>query len=127
MTETPDDALRLLASGKGDYALVAQMLGFYWIKELKLSNITSVGPPLQPFKNCYAVIKGNTLLLSRFTEGLNILNQTGEYQTISDKWLGVLDSAKINFRLAIKYAAIVLVPLMLLLALSFLWSWMLRS
>ncbi len=127
LTETPRDALRLLALGKGDYALVAQMPGFYWIKKLKLSNVVSVGPSLEPFKNCFAVCKGNTLLLSRFTEGLNILNQTGEYQKISEKWLGVLEPSRINFGLTIKYAAIILVPLILLLALSLLWSWMLRS
>jgi PAS domain S-box-containing protein len=127
LTETPADALRLLASGKGDYALVAQMPGFYWIKELKLSNITSVGPSLEPFENCFAVRKGNNLLLSSFTEGLSIINQTGEYQQISEKWLGVLMPTRINTGLMIKYAAIVLIPLILLLALSFLWSWMLRS
>ena len=127
LTETPADALRLLASGKGDYALVAQMPGFYWIKELKLSNIKSVGPSLEPFKNCYAVRKGNAILLSRFTEGFNILNQTGEYHTLYNKWLGVLEPSRITFGLAVKYAAIVIVPLILLLAVSVLWSWMLRS
>ena len=127
LAETPADALRLLASGKGDYALVAQMPGFYWIKELKLSNITSVGPSLEPFKNCFAVRKGNKLLLSRFTEGLNILNQTGEYQKLYEKSLGVLEPTRITPGLIVKYAAIVLVPLILLLAFSFLWTLMLRS
>jgi len=127
LTETPGDALRLLASGKGDYALVAQMPGFYWIKELKLSNVTSVGPSLEPFKNCFAVRKGNALLLSRFTEGLNILNQTGEYSKLYEKWLGVMEPTRIRSGLIFKYAAMVFVPLILLLAVSLLWSWMLRS
>lgn len=127
VTETPDDALRLLASGKGDYALVARMLGVYWIKELKLSNVKVVGTSLEPFKNCYAVRKGNALLLSQFTEGLNILNQTGEHQKIYEKWLGVLEPSRITPALVFKYAAIVVVPLSLLLAFSLLWSWMLRS
>jgi len=127
LTETPADALRLLASGKGDYALVAQMPGFYWIKELKLSNIISVGPSLEPFKNCFAVRKGNKLLLSRFIEGLSIINQTGEYSKLYEKWLGVLAPTGIAFGLAVKYVAIVVVPLILLLAFSLVWSWMLRS
>jgi len=127
LTETPADALRLLASGKGDYALVAQMPGLYWIKELNLSNIKSVGPSLQPFKNCFAVRKGNTLLLSRFTEGLSIINSTGEYSKLYEKWLGVLAPTGIDLLLAIKYAAIVFVPLIVLLALSFVWSWLLRN
>lgn len=127
LAETPADALRLLASGKGDYALGAQMPGFYWIRELKLSNIATVGPSLEPFKNCFAVQKGNTELLSRFTEGLHILNQTGEYQEISDKWLGVLEPNRIKFKLAIKYAAAVILPLIALLAVFVVWSWLLRS
>jgi len=127
VTETPDDALRLLASGKGDYALVAQMLGFYWIKELKLSNIKTVGPSPAPFKNCFAVRKGNQILLSRFTEGLNILNQTGEYQRLYEKWLGILEPARITPVMVFKYAAIVVVPLILLLAVFLLWTLMLRT
>ena len=127
LTETPADALRMLAAGKGDYALVAQMPGFYWIKELKLSNIMSAGPSLEPFKNCFAVRKGNKLLLSRFIEGLSIINQTGEYSKLYEKWLGVLEPTGITFGLAVKYTAIVLIPLILLLAVSLLWTLMLRS
>jgi len=127
VTEAPDEALRLLASGKGDYALVAQMLGFYWIKELKLSNVKTVGPFPDPFKNCFAVRKGNKILLSRFTEGLNIIHQTGEHQRLYEKWLGILEPTKITPLMVFKYAAIVVVPLILLLTFSFIWSWMLRS
>ena len=127
LAETPADVLRLLASGKGDYAFVAQMPGFYWIQELNLSNIKSVGPSLAPFQNCFAVKKGNKVLLSRFTEGFNILNQTGEYRRLHEKWLSVLEPTRITFGLAVRYAAIVFVPLILLLAGSSLWTWMLRA
>ncbi|HPD57226.1 MAG TPA: transporter substrate-binding domain-containing protein [Smithellaceae bacterium] len=126
LTETPGDAMRLLASGKGDYALVAQMPGLYWIKKLKLSNIKTVGPSVESFKNCFAVRKDNALLLSRFTEGLNIINETGEYSELYEKWLGVLEPTRISLRSVIKYAAIVLIPLLFLLAGILLWSWMLR-
>ncbi|MBA4366883.1 MAG: histidine kinase [Desulfobacterium sp.] len=126
LTDTPDEALRLLASGKGDYALVAQMPGFYWIKELKLTNINTVGPPLEPFKNCFVVKKGNTVLLSRFVEGLNILNQTGEHRIFYEKWLGVLEPVGTNYKNFVKYAAAVIVPLLILLAGSLLWTRTLR-
>jgi PAS domain S-box-containing protein len=126
LTETPGDALRLLASGKGDYALVARRPGLYWIKEFKLSNITAAGPSVMSFKNCFAVRKGNTLLLSRFTEGLNIIGQTGEYSELYEKWLGVLEPTGISLRLVIKYAVIVLTILLLLMAGILLWNRMLR-
>ncbi len=126
LTETPAGALRLLASGKGDYALVAKRPGLYWIKELKLSNITTVGPSVKSFKNCFAVREGNTLMLSLFTEGLNIISQTGEYEELYEKWLGVLEPTGIPFRLVIKYGAIVLTILLLLLAGILLWNRTLR-
>jgi len=126
LTETPADALRQLASGKGDYALVAQMPGYYWIRELKLSNVESVGQSPEQFKNCFAVRKGNILLLSSFTEGVNILHQTGEYDRLHEKWFRVLEPAGITPGLAIQYAVMVLVPLFLLLAVFLLWNRMLR-
>jgi PAS domain S-box-containing protein len=127
LAPTPADVLRLLASGKGDYALVAELPALYWIKELKLSNLTIVGPAIEPSKYCYAVKKGDIILLSRFTEGLKILQQTGEYGELYEKWLGVLEPSQINKKLAVKYVAIALVPMAMLLAVSLLWSRMLRK
>ena len=78
------------------------------------------------FKNCFAVRKGNTLLLSRFIEGLHIIGQTGEYSELYEKWLGVLEPTGIFLRLVIKYAVIVLTILLLLMAGILLWNRMLR-
>jgi PAS domain S-box-containing protein len=126
LTETIEDALRLLASGKGDYALIAKTPGLYWIKELGLINIIPVGKSLEPFKNCYAFRKEDKLLLTRFNEGLNILHQTGEYNALYDKWLGVLEVEHITYRYLLKYGVVIFVPLIVILALSLLWSWMLK-
>ena len=125
--KTPGEVLQKLASGQGDYALGAQMPGLYWIKKLGLSNVTTMGKPLKPFKDCFSVKKGNILLLSQFTEGLMILYQTGEYQKLYEKWFDILDPPKIILRDILKYTAIVGIPLLFLLALVFIWSWMLRK
>ncbi|MBF0202661.1 MAG: transporter substrate-binding domain-containing protein, partial [Desulfamplus sp.] len=126
LAETPDEVLRLLAAGKGDYALGAQMPGLYWIDKLGLSNITTMGKPLEPFKNCFAVRKGNTLLLSRFTEGLLILQQTGAFQKLYHKWFAVFDMRGVSWMKVLQYAAAVFLPLLVLLAAAFVWSWTLR-
>ncbi|RJP85570.1 MAG: PAS domain S-box protein [Desulfobacteraceae bacterium] len=126
LAETPHDVLKRLADGEGDYALGAQMPGLYWIDKLGLSNITTMGKPLEPFKDCFAVRKGNTLLLSRFSEGLMILQQTGEFQKLHQKWFGVLETPGVSLTKVLKYAAAVFLPLLVLMVAAFIWSWTLR-
>jgi polar amino acid transport system substrate-binding protein len=86
------DALRLLSSGKHDYAIVANLPGLYSGKELGLSNIVVVGKPFTARGYTYAVSKGNEALLAQFSEGLAILKNTGRQQQIYAKWLGVLET-----------------------------------
>ena len=45
-SETHADVLRLLASGKHDYAVMAKLPGLYLIRELGLSNLEAVGAPV---------------------------------------------------------------------------------
>ena len=93
LVDTHAAALRLLASGKHDYALVGNLPGLYLGKELGLSNIQPVGSPFPAQHYCYAVRKGNVELLALFSEGLAILKNTGRYQKIYDKWLGPLEAS----------------------------------
>ena len=122
LTDTPADALRQLAAGMTDYAVVAIVPGMYIIRELKLTNLLPVVRNVASHRYCYAVDKGNAELLSRFNEGLAILKQTGQYELIYNKWLGVLDPERVNLRTIVKYAAVVVVPLILLLGGFALWS-----
>ena len=122
LTDTPADALRQLAAGKTDYAVVAIVPGMYIIRELKLTNLLPVVRNVATHRYCYAVDKGHTELLSRFNEGLAILKKTGQYEVIYNKWLGVLDPPQVTWRHLVKFGAIVVVPLVLLLGVFALWS-----
>ncbi len=122
LTDTPADALRQLAAGTTDYAVVAIVPGMYIIRELKLSNLLPVVRNVATHRYCYAVDKGNSELLSRFNEGLAILKKTGQYEQIYNKWLGVLEPEHVDLRTIAKYAAVVVVPLFLLLSVFALWS-----
>ncbi|GFO69624.1 histidine kinase [Geomonas limicola] len=122
LTDTPADALRQTAAGKTDFAIVAIVPGMYIIRELKLSNLIPVVRNVASHRYCYAVDKGNEELISRFNEGLAILKKTGQQQAIYEKWLGVLEPAPIEWHIVAKYAAIVVVPLVLLLGGFALWS-----
>ncbi|MBI5485350.1 MAG: transporter substrate-binding domain-containing protein [Deltaproteobacteria bacterium] len=122
MTDTPADALRLLASGKHDYAVLAMLPGMYIIREHKLSNLVPVAKNISTQKYCYAVKKGNEELLARFNEGLAILKKTGRYQEIYDRWLGVLGPPKVAWEKVVWYGVMLLSPLLLILAGTVVWS-----
>ena len=126
LKDTPGDVMRLLASGKHDYAIVAIVPGMYMIRELKLSNLTPVVRNVATHRYCYAVSKGDAELLSRFNEGLAILKKTGQYDIIYNKWLGVLDPPGISFKQTARYGAAVFIPLLILLGGFMLWSRTLR-
>lgn len=121
-TATPADALRMLASGQCDYAVVAIVPGMYIIREFKLTNLVPVARSIASQKYGYGVRKGNAELLSKMTEGLAILKKTGQYDAIYTKWLGVLEPRGLSIHRAIRLAALVLVPLLLVLGGMAFWS-----
>ncbi|MEW5773269.1 MAG: transporter substrate-binding domain-containing protein [Thermodesulfobacteriota bacterium] len=86
--ESQIDALRLLASGNHDCALLAQLQGQYLIQKYGLSNVKVAGVPLEPRKYCFAVKKGDTALVEKLNEGLRIVRFTGQYDAIYDRWFG---------------------------------------
>ncbi len=122
LTETPADGLRLLASGEHDYAVVALLPGMYIIRENKLANLVPVAKNVASFPFSFAVREGDSELLAHLNEGLAILKKTGQYQAIYDKWLGVLEPATVSWEKVLQYGAITLVPLLLLLTGTVLWS-----
>lgn len=125
--ESPADVMRALASGKGQCALLSQDAGFYWIKKLKLTNIVTAGVAIETRNYCFAAPKGNTELITKISESLDILRETGQYQLIYDKWLGVLEPSRFSVKTVIKYAGIVLFILLVLLIMTFIWSTYLKK
>ncbi len=121
------EALRLLASGRHDCALVAKLPGQYLIKKLGLSNIAPVARPLLAQDYGFAVRKGNRSLLARFNEGLTILRETGEYREIHRKWLGPLEPQRIPWPRIVKIVAIVVGPLLLVLGGIIIWNRALKN
>lgn len=127
LTDTPADGLRLLASGQGEYAVVAVLPGNYIIRENKLHNLNVVVSSVASVRYGYAALKGNEMLMSRLSEGLAILRKTGRYQAIHDKWLGVLETGKIRWETVALYAGAVIVSLLIVLGGVVLWTHILRK
>ena len=121
-TGTPADALRLLASGQHDYVALALLPGIHITRELHLTNVVPVARRVAAERYGYAVKKGNGELLARFDEGLAILKKTGRYDAIQDRWLGVLEPRGPGLGMIVKYVSLALVPLLLVLGGTVLWS-----
>ncbi|MEG3754447.1 transporter substrate-binding domain-containing protein [Psychromonas arctica] len=124
-TDTHVAALRLLASGQYDYALVSNLPGLYLSKELGLSNIKPVFNIEGRNKYGYAVKKGNEELLAKFSQGLAILKNTGRQQAIYQKWLGGLNASPWT-RLVI-FTGVVAVVSLLISIVIIIWNRSLRK
>ena len=127
LTSVPNqiDALRELAAGKHDCAILAKLQGLYAVHKYQLTNVHAVGPPIEPRKYCFAVREGDADLLAQLNEGLSIAKATGRYDQIRDKWFGVYEEQAWS-RVAWTYAARIAIPFVVLLVAAFGWSWSLR-
>jgi PAS domain S-box-containing protein len=87
-TSSEPEALRKLAEGKGDAAMLPLLEGLLLIQEEKLSNIDVVEGVGFSRNLSFAASKGNHDLVGRLNTGLAIIKANGEYHQIYEKWFG---------------------------------------
>lgn len=119
-------SLKLLASGKYDYAVLATLPAIYLIKDLGIKNVKIVAKSIEIKKYCYAVKKGNQATLAKFTEGLALLKRTGRYRELQEKWLGGIDTPSPAWLWFAKHSVIIVASLFMGLLGSVIWSRMLK-
>ncbi|MGM0492526.1 MAG: transporter substrate-binding domain-containing protein [Armatimonadota bacterium] len=119
-------ALRELAAGTHDCALVARSSALYLIEKHGWENLRVGRRPLQSLDYCYAVPKGHSAVLAQLTEGLRMVEESGEYRRIQSRWMGVYEDEALTIAEVARGVAFVIVPLFVLLLLFALWSWSLR-
>jgi len=85
--------LQLLASGKHDYAVVPMLPALIQIKDRNLTNLESVSKPILISEKgfSFAVKEGDTELLNRLNQGLDIIKANGKFDEIYAKWFGSVD------------------------------------
>ncbi|MDY6822883.1 MAG: transporter substrate-binding domain-containing protein [Thermodesulfobacteriota bacterium] len=110
-----EEALRQVAEGEHDCALVARIPALYWIKKHGWKNLAAGHHPFLSAEYCYAVPKNRKALLARLSEGLKTLEETGEYREIHKKWLGVYKKTPPGIKKILRYTAMILIPILLLL------------
>ncbi|MFO7749195.1 MAG: transporter substrate-binding domain-containing protein [Desulfobacteraceae bacterium] len=121
-----EKALGELSKGEHDCALVSLITAHYLTNRHKWSNLVFGKKPILSSEYCYASSKGSKALLAQFSEGLKALESSGEYRQIHDKWLGVYKEKSTSLADALRYSAIVIIPLLLIVMLAVIWSWSLR-
>lgn len=126
LVESIREGLVELSEGTGDYLLAARVPSLYYIEELELENIKVGGLPLESSEYCYGALEGRENLTSFFTEGIAILSKTGELRELSSKWLGEENDVVTKSELR-KILFFIILPLVLIILLSWLWSRMLHN
>ncbi|MDO9122080.1 MAG: PAS domain S-box protein, partial [Anaerolineaceae bacterium] len=122
--ETPVDALTWLASGKYDGVVINKIQGYYLINKYNISNLKSVGDVLNELDYGFAVAKGNRNLLFKINQSMAIINASGIYDELNNKWLSAYQKASffdknqyIIYGLVIFFTAIFIIVA---------WGWSLR-
>ena len=118
--ESQEEALRRLAAGQADCALVAKLPALFWIEKHGWRNLNVSALSVLSSEYCYAVPSGHQELLAQFSDGLAAIKATGEHRQIQAKWLTPYES--VGFRKVAQIALWAILPLLFLLLLSLLWS-----
>ncbi len=135
LTDTFEEAMRLLSEGKHDAVIIQQLVGLQLIKKLGISNVVNVSSlqetslklvdkPLFGFeqKFCIAVQEGDKKLLALLNERLAIAVANGTYDELYEKWFSpILPQPPVPLTLILKHVLFILVPILFPLGIVGLW------
>lgn len=129
LVDSLPDALRALAVGKGDAALMPKLVGVVIMKKLNLTNLDPSPVVIDDYNRpfCFAVKEGNQFLLERLCQGLCIIKTTGQYQEIYKKWFRALEPPGLSWGTVIKYIAGIIAVFLLIGSGLILWTVSLRK
>ncbi|HAE38026.1 MAG TPA: histidine kinase, partial [Candidatus Riflebacteria bacterium] len=126
VVSTIEDAIDRLSNGEADVVLTPRMSALYYLEKKGIANIELSAQSIHSTEYCFAFANGNKALLAKFTEGLKVIEASGEYRQIQEKWLGIYGAREKDSRAVFRYLATITMPLLVILLLVFIWSWTLR-
>lgn len=126
LVDSQEDALRQLLDNQYDCALVTRLPALYLLKNNDWSGVRLGNTPLLEREYAYAVTAGQQALLAKLSEGLQVLQHNGEYRRIHDKWLAQYQQPTADLVTVLRYSALIVLPIVLVLLLIVLWNWSLR-
>jgi PAS domain S-box-containing protein len=121
------ETLRQLAAGRYDCALISRMGALYLIDKHGWDSLVVGNEAIISPQYCYAVANNQKALLAQFSEGLKVLEKSGEYRRIHDRWFGVYERETVSLSEVLGYAAMIIGPLLLILLLVLFWIWSVRK
>jgi two-component system sensor histidine kinase EvgS len=102
--ETQEAVLDAVADGRAGVGVVARLSAARSLERRALPVVLGKRP-LYSAEYCMAVRKGNMALLTQLNEGLRLLQESGEYRKLQEKWLGVNPEASPFWRMLARYLA----------------------
>jgi PAS domain S-box-containing protein len=126
LVDSEPAALRLLASGRHDAALVPLLQGLLLSRETGLRNVWTVGEPVLTRHLCFAVREGARELLDELNTGLAIIMRDGRATEIYDRWFGAVAPRASPYDAVARFTLWLLVPILAALILVAVWSWLHR-
>lgn len=113
------DALTALSAGDCDAVVMQRLVALRLVVANGLMNLRVVDKPIMEFAQdfSFAVQEGDRDTLALLNEGLNMVEQNGQYREIYDKWMGAYVGRLFGIRVFLHYLALIVVPLILVLVL----------
>ncbi|HOO65126.1 MAG TPA: transporter substrate-binding domain-containing protein, partial [Synergistaceae bacterium] len=123
----PREALRELAKGKYDAALLARLQGLYILHQENLENLVDIPLDTLSRKYCIAFPEGREDLRAKINDGLRILKENGTYDAIYNKWFGLLVEPTLSLEEILRQLFWILLPLILIIGMVIFWNRSLRK
>lgn len=82
-----EEALRKVSQGEFDYVILETYIGNQIIERHGLGNVTHLRETSEKVEYAFAAAKGNTEVLKIFSEGMDYLQHTGQFDKIQKRWL----------------------------------------
>lgn len=119
------EALRRIDAQQADYAILASHTARRLISDNNLT-IEQTGPPIWPTSYAFAVRKDDPALQSWLQHHLIMIQSSGEFQRIYNRWADQLEWSTPELTDFLKQYAWLLSALVTIILLVSIWSWILR-
>ena len=93
---TVEEGLRLVEEGRADYGAFTRATGHYLIRNRDIRGLRAAGLDFSSNDYAMAVTREKADLLYGINDALLVLNSTGRYQEIYDRWLGVYEEQSLR-------------------------------